>query len=304
MLIRKGIMNNALPVSVSQRRVSVALEKQSYRNILYLWFSFFLSLGYFVILVPGILLGIVTLIIWIGAPILFGVVVLRGQFAAFERSLAIRWLGVTIAPLGAVGPKSASWWQGFQARLSNAMTWKTLAYLLLKFPLSICCFVFAIALPLASVVLMVVGLVLGLITVPFLALAEAVLHVRDPGRRLRCYLGFSLSAFGLNLVYLYVLNGLAWIQGQMARALLGMSDTALRLEAARAQAEQERMRAEQAERRRHELVANVSHELRAPVATIAGHLESLLLTTEEGAQVPPLETLQSYLGIAYTKHSV
>ncbi|MBO0793471.1 MAG: hypothetical protein J2P36_21330, partial [Ktedonobacteraceae bacterium] len=113
------------------------------------------------------------------------------------------------------------------------------------------------------------------------------------------YLGLSLSAFGLNLVYLYVLNGLAWTQGQLARILLGMSDTDLRLEEARAQAERERIRAEQAEQRRRELVANVSHELRAPVANIAGHLESLLLTTEEGVNAPPPETLHNYLTIAY-----
>jgi signal transduction histidine kinase len=78
-----------------------------------------------------------------------------------------------------------------------------------------------------------------------------------------------------------------------------MSDMALRLQEAEALAEQERQRAEQADQRRRELVVNVSHELRAPVASIAGHLESLLLATAEGTQAPPAETLYNYLSIAH-----
>jgi two-component system phosphate regulon sensor histidine kinase PhoR len=78
-----------------------------------------------------------------------------------------------------------------------------------------------------------------------------------------------------------------------------MSDTAWSLEEAKARAEQERARAEQAEQRRRELVVNVSHELRAPVASISGHLESLLLTTGEGATTPPPNKLHDYLSVAY-----
>jgi two-component system, OmpR family, phosphate regulon sensor histidine kinase PhoR len=292
-------MSNTLPDSVSRRRGSAAWDKQSYKNIGYLFCSFLLSLCYFVLIVPGILLGIGTLIIWLGVPILFVVTWLWWQFAAFERFLAIRWLGVVIAPLDAGSPRLDGWWQVFQARLSNRMTWKILAYLLLKFPLSVCCFVFVVVLPIASLGLMIGGFVLGLVTAPFFALAVAVMDGPDLGKRLRRYVGRSFSAFGLNLMYLYILNRLAWIHGHMACALLGISDTAQRLEAARALAEQEHVRAEQAEQRRHELVANVSHELRSPVANIVGHLESLLLTTEEGASLLSSETLQSYLSIAY-----
>lgn len=292
-------MGNALQVQTSQRRVSVALDKQSYKNIGYLFCSFFLGLCYFVLIVPGICLGVGTLIIWLGVPILFAVMWLWWQFAFFERALAISWLGIKIAPLEVKAPVSGNWWQHFQANLSRRMTWKTLAYVLLKFPLSTFCFPFAIALPLLSFSLMLVGLILGLLSSPFFALVVAIRDVPDPGQRLRRYLIFSLTAFGLNLVYLYVLNSFAWVHAQMARGLLGMSDAALRLEMAKAQAAQDRARAEQAEQRRRELVVNVSHELRAPVASISGHLESLLLTTEEGTKAPEPATLHNYLSIAY-----
>lgn len=284
---------------VSRREMSVAQNKQSYRNIGYLFCSFFFSLFYFVLVVPGIFLGIGTLIIWIGVPILFVLSWLWLEFAVFERFLAMHWLGITIAPLKVDRPEIKGWWPIFLARLNNRMTWKTLAYMLLKFPLSTFCFGFTLAFPALGLGLMIAGGTLGLITAPFVALGLAIMNAPDPGARLWAYLRLSFAAFGLNLVYLSVLNGLAWIHAQLARSLLGMSDTSLRLEMARAQAEQEHARAEQSERRRRELVVNVSHELRAPVANISGHLESLLLATDDGTRTPEPAVLQNYLSIAY-----
>ncbi len=81
--------------------------------------------------------------------------------------------------------------------------------------------------------------------------------------------------------------------------MLGMSDTAWRLEEAQATAAQQLARAEQAEQRRHELIVNVSHELRTPVASISGHLESLLMATEQGTTIPTPEALYNYLNIAH-----
>jgi signal transduction histidine kinase len=278
---------------------NVMLSGQSYTNILYLLCSFFPGVIYFTILVPGILLGIGTLIIWIGVPILFGMVLLWWQLGVFERAMAMRMLRVKIAPMSTGVYRSAGLWQGFQVRIGNAMTWKILAYLLLKFPLSIFCFVFALVLPILSFALMLVGMMLGLLSAPFYALALAMRDVPHPGQRLKRYLILALSAFGLNSASFHLLNGLAYVNGQIARSLLGLSDTALRLEMAKAQAEQARAEAEQAEQRRRELVVNVSHELRAPVASISGHLESLLLNTAEGSRMPDAAQLHTYLSVAY-----
>src|SRR5690242_18648289 len=112
----------------------VVQEKQSYKNMLYLLLSFPLGLCYFVILVPMIVLGIGTLIIWIGVPILILVMIAWGYAAVFERHHAIRLLQVPIAPIGSASSGSMKWWQTLPTRLSNKMTWKTLLYLLLKFP--------------------------------------------------------------------------------------------------------------------------------------------------------------------------
>lgn len=283
----------------TQAASSVVLNRQSYINIVYLLLSFFLGLAYFIVLVTGFAVGMSTLVVWIGVPILFATVWLCRQLAAFERALAMRMLGVQIAPMSIHSSRRAGWWRTFQELLSSAMTWKALAYLFLKFPLGLCCFVFALVLPILSFTLGLLGLVLGLLSAPIDALIVALRDTRNPRRSLQRYLTLAISAFGLNVASFHLLNGLAALQGQIARALLGMSDTALRLEMAKARELQAQEQAEQAEQRRRELVVNVSHELRAPVASISGHLESLLLSTEEGTQTPSPEMLYNYLNVAY-----
>ncbi|MEO7018827.1 MAG: ATP-binding protein [Ktedonobacteraceae bacterium] len=277
----------------------VALEKQTYTNMLYLLLSFPLGLIYFVMLVSWISVGLGTLVVWIGVPILALVMSVWWYCAGFERHMAINWLHMEIAPMSIAPPVRGSWWWSLPARLSNPMTWKTLAYLLLKFPLGLCSFNITVSLLALSISITAVSLVIGCVTTPFFILFLAFQNTPDPKGHLQQYLSLVLSAFGLSLLTLRLLNGLAFLVGQLARLLLGMSDTAIRLEAARMLAEQERLRAEQADQRRRELVVNVSHELRAPVASIVGHLESLLLATEEGTQTPPPDTLYNYLGIAH-----
>ena len=203
-------MNTSLPTPTTRRRVSVARDMQSYKNISYLLCSFFLGLLYFVVLVTGICLGIGMLIIWLGVPILFAVTWLCWQFAAFERSLAISWLGVSIAPMSIAPTRSVGWWQRFQERLSNAMTWKTLAYLLLKFPLGICSFSMALTLIVLGLTITSVSLVLGFLTAPFYALVVSLQDVPDPKRRLQDYLWLALAGFGSNMLMLHLLNGLAF----------------------------------------------------------------------------------------------
>jgi signal transduction histidine kinase len=278
--------------AAGQSKVSVMRAGQSYKNMGYLLLSLFLGLAYFLVLVPGILVAITTLTIWIGVPLLWGLLALCWQCAALERALAIRWLRVPIAPLSPGTPGRQGWWPAFQKRLGNRMTWKILAFLLLKLPIGLCSFTLTVTLLSLSPGLMIIGLTLGLLSAPFYALGLATLDTHNPRQRLTRYLVWAASAFGLNLVSFYLLNGLAWLQGQLARSLLGMSETALRLEEART-------RAEQSEQRRRELVVNVSHELRAPVASISGHLESLLLSTREGTDLPAPQVLHAYLNVAY-----
>ena len=277
----------------------VARDTQTYRNILYLLLSFPLGICYFVFLVTGIALGGGTLIIWIGVPILLFTITLWWQLATFERQIAMRWLGIAIPPLTYPSAMPMTLWQKAQARLTNAMTWKTLLYLFVKFPLGIFSFVVTIMLFSLTLSITIIGLVLGLLTAPFIFLYTLLWGTADIN--IQRYLLFASLGFGVTVVTLHVLNWLAFVSGLFARSMLGMSDDAIRLEEARMLAEQERTRAEQADQRRRELVVNVSHELRTPVASISGHVESLLLATQAGTVSPPPPILYNYLNIVHTE---
>ncbi len=291
-------------ISHITRQTSIPLfrviwEKQTYMNMLYLLASFPLGLTYFMFLVPGITAGLVTLVIWIGVFILVFMRISWWQMAAFERYLAMHWLHVTIPAMSYPSSVQMTLWQRLQAQVKNSMTWKTLAFVLLKFPISTFFFIITVVLLVLSVAVMAVSLIIGLLSAPFFTLILTFQRAPNAGERLQQYLLFAATGCGLGPSTLHLFNYLALVDGQLARVMLGMSDTALRLEEAEALSAQERARAELAEQRRKQLVVNVSHELRAPVASISGHLESLLMITEEGTTAPPPATLYNYLRIAH-----
>ena len=87
---------------------------------------------------------------------------------------------------------------------------------------------------------------------------------------LACSLGFLMT-----IASALALNALAAGWGLLARLLLGMGNAELQVAEARVVAAHEQARAESADQRRRELIVNISHELRTPIANIKGHVESL-----------------------------
>src|SRR5262252_4995271 len=61
-------------------------------NIAFLLLSFPLGLIYFLVTIVGFVVGISTLMLWIGLPILFATLVLIRGMAALERSMATNLL--------------------------------------------------------------------------------------------------------------------------------------------------------------------------------------------------------------------
>lgn len=289
---------------MSARFYHLAQHKQTYLNILYLLASFPLGLIYFVFLVTMIAVGLGTVVIWVGVPILLFAMAVWWYFAAFERILTISWLHVPIHPISLKNKIKKGLWTRVRAQLSNAMTWKTLAYLFLKFPLGILSFVLVLNISMLVLSLSIIAFVLGFFITPFFYLSILVMgappnFLKTTASRQILLLG--LTGCGLPFAPLYLLNGLAWLWGQLAHTLLGMSDNAMRVAEAEAIAAQERSRAERADQSRRELIVNVSHELRTPVASIRGHIESLLMDcdAQEGANSPSPEALHKYLTIVH-----
>src|SRR5581483_6039813 len=271
--------NNSNLQIVSGNRVPTT--KQALLMMLYLLLSCPLGLFYFVFLVCGISIGISTLIIWIGVPISLLTVASWRYLAAFERKLAMNWLNVDIRPMSYPLQIAMTWLQRFRENLTDSMTWKSLAYLFIKFPLGILSFVLTLCMLVLSISISLVTFILTLTIIPFLYLGLVFAHGPDEIVTIEKVLRFSLKGFGLFTISMYTVYGLAYISGELARNMLGMSDTAIRLAQAREFAEQERIKAERAEQSRRELIVNVSHELRTPIASIRGHVESLLITVED-----------------------
>jgi len=121
---------------------------RTYSNLLYLLLAMPLGLIYFVFLTVGLTTGLGLTIVWIGIPILAMVFAGSWGLAALERQLAIHALGADVPPmLPPPGSEpAAGLWKRIGAFLSNPVTWKGMAFLLLKLPLGVASFIAAVAL--------------------------------------------------------------------------------------------------------------------------------------------------------------
>ncbi|HKI05304.1 MAG TPA: sensor domain-containing protein [Thermoanaerobaculia bacterium] len=120
---------------------------RTYTNLLYLMLAFPMGLIYFIFLTVGLCLGLGLTIIWIGVPILALVFAGSWGLAAMERQLAIHALGAEVPPM-TPPPVSAAqtFWQRAGAFFSNPVTWKGMAFLLVKLPLGVVSFAAVVSL--------------------------------------------------------------------------------------------------------------------------------------------------------------
>jgi hypothetical protein len=181
--------------------------------------SFPLGLFYLVILMTGYSLGIGLIITLIGIPLLFGMLLLGRIFASFERILATTLLTITIKRPAFKRPKR--FWRMIEAYLRDALTWKSLAYLLVKFPMGILAFSISITLltlsiAMISVPLMYVLSTMGAIGGLFCSGALVCSFLDSAGEVV------LIGALGILLliVTLHIHNGIARIYGLVTKQML------------------------------------------------------------------------------------
>jgi signal transduction histidine kinase len=256
--------------------LGVLLQERTYLNLVYMVLSLPLSLIFMLLVGPGVVLGAATSIVGVGLLLVLGCLVFAWGFALFERELAIGLLGVEIPPLSPPALERQSALRWLRSHLARGATWRSLAYLLLKLPFGI--FVWTVG---------------GILLVPsvFLVLMP-VIYLSRPitDYNLGSVIGSGLGAvvgFGILVATLHLLNlfGRAW--GQVAVAMLSPGREERQLWEAQRQAAI-------ADRSRRELILNLSHELRTPVASIQAHLDSLLMPP--GERPDAVET-QRYLEV-------
>jgi hypothetical protein len=201
----------------------VVVRPQSYVNLLYLLVAFPLGLAYFILLVSGLASGLSLLVVWVGIPILLLMGAVSWSLAGFERLMAIHWLKEDVPAMATASSEAADLWTRLKRHLANPVTWKSLVYLFLKFPLGLAAFV---------VLATLLPLTVASIALPILFKfspsfrAGEILSVGLPGWEVDS-LGRALIAglAGLLLwpVTLHVTNGMAWVHAKFARVMLSVN---------------------------------------------------------------------------------
>jgi len=208
---------------ILEKFFSVIAKGQTYLNSIYLFLAFPLGLIYFIFLVTGISVGVATLIIWIGLFILAMVIAGWWLCAGFERVMAINMLHFDIAPMSTPrSDKAQSNLQKLGAFLSNPVTWKSLLYLLAKFPLGILSFVVLVTLSSITLVMLFAPLLYRYIQPEIIGWSGVIWRIDTMGEAVAA----SVIGFMLIFVSLHIFNGLAWVSGKFAQIMLGNTQPA------------------------------------------------------------------------------
>ena len=116
-------------------------QTRTYRHVAYLALAFPLGVAYFVFLVVGIAVGLSLSVVWIGVPILLGMILAWRSLGTFERGLHRTLLQEDIAEPAVRFLGAGTLWQRTKRLLNDSGTWRTLGWLFLRFPAGIATFV-------------------------------------------------------------------------------------------------------------------------------------------------------------------
>ncbi|MBZ5595493.1 MAG: sensor domain-containing protein [Acidobacteriia bacterium] len=188
-----------------------ATDAQTYVKLLYLLLGFPLGIAYFIFLIFGLSLGAGLVVIFIGIPILMGVFFACSGLGAFERLMARSMLHVSIAAPPHPAPAPGIW-PKLKALFGSPTTWKSLFYLLLKFPFGVATFVV-----LVTAFSLSAGLILAPLTYGRLTMDFGFWQVSSKDEATVC----CLVGVVLLMVSFHLVNGLAFVWGRFAQVMLG-----------------------------------------------------------------------------------
>ena len=141
---------------VVRRLIATACSTAPWRATGFMLLSFIFGVTYVAALVTALAVGVVTLIIWVGIPILVMTLVAARAAANFERWRLRRLLGTDIPSPYHVPPEGGMA-QRLRTQVSDPASWRDVVYLLLMFPVGV-----------AELAVVVVGfsLTIGLVVTP------------------------------------------------------------------------------------------------------------------------------------------
>lgn len=205
--------------SFLKRYIGVVAHEKTYLNLIYLLLAFPLSVVYFVFLVTGLSVGIGTLIIWIGIPVLLAVLAASWGLAFIERMLAEVLLREDLPPRSREEDADQSAWERLKTHLGYSVTWTSLVYLFLKFPLATIFFVITVTLVATSVAMLVMPFTYKLMNYPDW---WGIWQIDSLGEAL---IATVLALVVVGPISLHITNFLARVSGAFARVMLGRTES-------------------------------------------------------------------------------
>ncbi|HEX5620917.1 MAG TPA: sensor domain-containing protein [Solirubrobacteraceae bacterium] len=199
------------------RVVGVVAKGQTWLNAAYLLIGFPLGLAYFITLVVGISVGIALAVLIVGLGILLATLAAWRAFAAIERGLARGLLGVPI-PHPPSDRRDLPIIDRVRRWLRDPVTWKSLVFVALKFPLGLASFVAVVCLGGFALILLFAPVIV--IWTPVTVFGWIVTSWTEA-------LPLFVAGVPAVLLVLHMCNGLAWLWALFARVMLGPSTVQL-----------------------------------------------------------------------------
>lgn len=218
-----------------ENQVNAPARRSTMGSFVFLMLSYPLGLLYFLVVVIGLSVGLGTIVIWIGLPILFITLLCVRGMAEIERRMVSSLLHI---PLHSHWHGQTAPGRGFLRRFGDILrdpyTWTSTIYMLLKLPLGIISFSLALTLSVLSastlllplvylinlfvnVILLKNGVQSDSMIIPYIIEVHGSF---DPVMFARSFIGVPLGIV-FWIITRYTLNGLALFSGELAKALLG-----------------------------------------------------------------------------------
>lgn len=203
----------------------VVANRQSYVNILYLLFSLPLGIFYFVFLTTALSLGVGLVPLFVGIPLLAFVFCLSRSMMGFERVMAENILSCRMPEPPSRLSTSTGFWGKVLKELLDPQAWKSMVFLIVKFPLGILAFTVTVTLTATSAALALAPLFYGLVR------ENLYIDIFDPRYNTAFYLlpagmpSFdkavlcSLAGIALGIASLHVFNLLAWFNARLVAVM-------------------------------------------------------------------------------------
>jgi hypothetical protein len=197
-----------------------------------------LGILYFVLIDVGFSVGLGTLILWIGLPILLGTFIAIRGMAALERRLVVTLLHYPLRTRErSYSETRPSFLHYLRDMVRDPLTWTSTVYMFIKLPIGIVSFTLALVLPILSAAITLLPLVYlinlfvngillknGIASTSYILPNFIEIHgTFDPIMFARTFI-FVPVGVGLAYVSLIILNGLALGSAELARVLLTAED--------------------------------------------------------------------------------